>query len=232
MIKDLPNLLINGEIVVSSSTHHEVIKSHFKSFSENYRLIYYNQTILPVIHCTVCEKFWWLYKLYNNRARSNPRSNIENHTCVEAANQPTLVQLNTKELGSIRTDVSKEFASIIAKYPTISINSGVSLANDVSNFIADLTLKRKKVYNFDISRQLVSKELKLAAKSKANQNIEKFTEGFNQSSIVIDHWSSHGRNFFAILARTFDNELFDVVENIIHFAEANENKSAKGIYFI
>lgn len=89
-LKEFQMALKSGEITAVHSSSHEVVNAHYKTFGENYRLIAREGKLLPVIHCIVCEKFWFLYKLYNNRVRSNPRSNIENHTCVEAANQPTL----------------------------------------------------------------------------------------------------------------------------------------------
>lgn len=223
----------SGSIIFGKSSGFSIIDKHFDTFGADYQLVFSTDNVLlPYIHCSNCEKFWQLYKLYNGLVRSNPRSNIVNHNCSKATNQPTLNQLSLTELDNYsRSECSSQFAKIIAKYPTISTNSGVMLANDIANFVGQFSIKKKKTFNFNISRQLVSKEIKEIAIEKASANFSIFKENFEFSSIVADHWSAHGRNFFAIIARIFLPD-FQIKEFLLHFGEANADKSAKGKIFV
>lgn len=178
-----------------------MVNQHFSSFDGKYRLIVHKTTnqLLPYIHCSKCKKFWQMYKLYekddSKLVRSNPKSNIVNHKCSEAKTLASLKLFQKSELSQdLRLNVAEFFAQNIAKFPTISINAGTQLLNEVAGFISDISAKYKKNYKFDISRQNVSKRMHELASTMLQENISNFGKNYSRSSLVIDHWSSHGRN--------------------------------------
>lgn len=227
-------LLENGTLFLVEKTGIAKVDKHFGTFDEKYRMVSDEDCILPFIRCNACENVWRLYKFQNGLTKSNPRSNIESHLCNETRTQAKIDQITPKDMGQYRDEVSKSFSQILSRYPTISTQAGTQLMNDIANYVSSFTIMRKKNFNFNLSRQNISDKTKDLARAKAAKNIDQFCANYDQSSILIDHWSAHGRNFFAIIARVYDFQALTesnpcpVNEFLLHFSEANSDKSAKG----
>ena len=217
-----------------SKTGYEVVDRLLKTFDDKYKLAKKKEdgTLLPWVICTQCNAMKRLYKWQNGITKSNPRSNIESHVCVnqEGDKQPKIHQMTLKELGSFRSEIATEFSRILLKYPTVSVLSGTGICNDVSNFISNFTSTKKKRFKFDVSRQNVAATTKELAQAKVAVNRDLFKKNYSQSSILIDHWTAHGRNFLAIIARIYDQSNSKVDQILLHFDEANKDHTAKGIY--
>lgn len=189
-----------NDISIAKTSRYKQVNDYFAGFDEKFRLVFHTNTssILPFIHCTNCKKFWHLYKKYQNDGghfvRSNPRSNIENHLCRAIGENVPIPLFQKTGLGKLRSTVTDFFAELIAKHPTVSVNSGVQILNQAANFVSEMSSKNKKNYLFNISRQNVSETLVKSATEILEQNISNFKINYSKSSIVIDHWSCHGRN--------------------------------------
>ena len=107
----------------------------------------------------------------------------------------------------------------------MSTNAGVKIANRIATVASAITMKARKPIKFDVNRQNISKTQIQLGNEIVQENLKLFNE--NPSSLIIDHWSSNNRNFIAIVSRSLVNG--KLKESLIHFAIANEDKSAYGI---
>lgn len=128
----------------------------------------------------------------------------------------------------MRKEIVQFLGQLITRYPTISLNSGVKFADEVANYVANLSNKTKKNFEFDISRQAVSKSIFAHGKEIFESTKKIFFENYDQSCVILDHWSSHGRSFIGIIARMFIDD--EIIEKLVEFKEASVDKSSLGIF--
>lgn len=218
-----------GEVHWIDKTGIAIIDELLMKNPQNFKVIAdADEKILPYIGCTVCKRFWFCYRLADNAIRTNSRSNYVNHAC-KAKNPLIRIDNDVKEQlpNRVRDQLIDFLAETMPKYSTIKMNSGIQLANDVANFASNLTLRTLKNFKFDATRQLVSKRILSKGKSIIEQNKEMFFANYDQSCIVIDHWSNHGYCFLAIIGRTMlEGQL---CEYLLEFKEASRDKSANGV---
>ena len=114
-----------------------------------------------------------------------------------------------------RNDYANFLSEELPKHPTISINAGTILCNKVAYFISTSTMSHKKNFDYDVSRQFVAEKITENGTVVLKENIELFKKNYSNSSLIIDHWSSHGRCFLAVISRMFtDNK---IIEKLIDF---------------
>ena len=218
-----------GNLTKTKKESFSVFAIFFADLPTKYSMIREVETerLTPFITCDSCSKVWWMYTKPNDTVRSNSKSNINPHNCTPpGSEQATLDESTFHPLTNLqRQQLSKEIAQILAEEPTVSTHAGVKIANRGANIASKLTMKARKPLKFDLSRQNVSKTQIELGKEIIKSNLQLYEA--NPSSLIIDHWSSHGRNFIAIIARSIDNG--SVKETLIHFAIANDDKSAYGI---
>ena len=167
-----------------------------------------------------------MYSKPADLVRSNSKSNIVNHKCAKNIDPLVMDDFQLSTLpDKLRSVFTKKLAKILTNYPTISTNAGVAFANEVCTLASEITIQTKKQFGFDASRQKVSKDQRNIGNELIEKNKKIHFE--NQSSLVIDHWSCHGRNFLAIISRVIvDNK---PREMLLHFDLANRDKTSRGI---
>lgn len=209
----------------------KLINDFFNSLPSDFRMVRETRTkkLLPFIVCKDCLHSWFMYRI--NKAgmvRSNSKSNYVNHFCSKSTDHTLIDSMKAYNLDdNARNHFSDIFSTILSKFPTVSANAGVQIMNECATAVSEYSARTKKPYNFDISRQHVSKKLKSKAQSKAQDNRNFFLEHYESSSLIIDHWSNHGSNFLAIISRTWLND--EVCEKLLHFDIASNDKSSQGI---
>lgn len=172
-----------------------------------------NEDPSHLIFCDACSKCWELIKIQPNKSiRSNSTTNLQ-HNC--APNKPLkITDIVKNELSQTqRETISIKYAEILGKHPTVSLNSGVEILNAVSNFVSQLTIDSRKNLNINLSRKHVSASMKTIGIEKLKKNREVFQNNYRRSSIIIDNWTGHGKNFLGILARTTvdDNKVHEYI---------------------
>lgn len=197
-----------------------------------------HEKAIPFVICTDCKKVWPSHKLTYDKAnnvvvRTNSRSNYVNHKCHGTMREQVRIDAQQKENLSIKARESycTFLAKALVKRSTISTNAGVLFANEIANYVSSSTMVTKKNFLYDVSRQNCSKTIIDIGNSKLKQNIEFFMTNYESSSLILDHWTSHGRCFLGIIARTcvLQNNKREIIENLIDFKEANLDKTANGI---
>ena len=188
-----------------------------------------DKKIWPYIGCTECKQFWFCYKWNNGQVRTNSRSNYINHKC-NLVQELVRIDHSLKENLSkeIRNDYIQFLAKTLPKFPTISLNAGVELANKIANYSANISFKTKRNFKYDGSRQTVSQSILSQGNDIMTSNKNLFFEHYDEACLILDHWSCHGRSFIGIIARMLiDNE---IVERVVEFKDASNDKSSYGIF--
>ena len=90
---------------------------------------------------------------------------------------------------------------------------------------SELTISGNRPIKFDLDRHYLANTQLQIGKQAIAKNFILFQQ--NPSTLVIDHWSSHGTNFLAIITRINMNG--KISEHLLHFDIANADKSALGI---
>lgn len=194
--------------------------------------MHFEKRLLPTIKCKNCLKVFFLYKWSDkkNDKYTNSASNILSHAKCTHNLQPRITQYKDSPLpNDLRQDVVEFYAHELCQHNTISFLAGTQLLNECAKFISKLTIKCGKTYNYDISRQNVSDTTNEVGKENLENNLNYFFKNAQNSSVIIDHWSHHGYNFFGIIGRTV-NKKYSCDEYLLSFAPASADKTADGIY--
>lgn len=223
-------MLAEKKIYLDRTSIYVNLRKAFEGYPDKYRLVYNGNQILPFIHCTNCKIFRYFYKQApNDKVRNNSRTNVVNHVCVSAPDNPILpnyarpVAMKLPDRQAITSIISEQ----IGKYPTMSIQATTDFFNSTLQQIQSIILNNGHPVIFDISRKKVGQNIIKIGQNIKNSNIEFLNNNLGSSCLVFDHWSKHGKNFFAAIARTVKPDL-SFVENVVGFFVASTNKTAAG----
>ena len=206
------------------------IQCVFSTYSSKYRLVFDSDQILPFIHCATCGLFRFFYKLDpHGKIRNNSRTNIENHRCIVAPQNPRITSYDKPANMTLkmRQAITNIFAEELGASPTMSIQATTDFFNNTIQKIQPLILSNGHPIKFDISRQSVANKIREYGQNLKNRNIEYFNQHLNSSCIIFDHWSQNGQNFLSAIGRTATNDL-EFSEYVLGFFKANVDKTANG----
>lgn len=233
-IKYITKLIGENQIQFNYTPEGDIGRHYKKHFESRFRSMGYNGEMLPSIQCKDCSKVFLMYKWSDkkNGVYTNTASNILNHAkcTVRFYNQPTIDIFKPHALTpSLRDAFCNLYADIISQHPTISVKSGVEIMNSVANFASKIAMQHSKTYDIDVSRKLVGKKIIDNGKEQARKNRDYFAKNYENSSMVIDHWSKAGSNFLGVIGRTIKED-YSVNEYLLHFTPASDDKSGDGIH--
>ena len=206
-----------------------------KHFVNSFSTMAHYDIFLPTIKCNKCNGIFYMYRWSDkkNDFYNYSASNILKHAkCadVDQLFQPKLKSIVPAKLPSkVRTEFCSLAADLVSMYPTISIQSGVDFLNQVATRASQISIQANQAFNFDISRQLVSKTILSKGQDQGELNCQFFKENISKSCLIIDHWSKGGTNYFGIIARTITKQYY-VCEYLLHFKVADDDKTGDGIY--
>lgn len=224
-------LIDSNSVILLDHSHEPKIQSLLQSYRDKdskWKIVALpDNSVTHLIFCSECQHAWELYKPCGQSVRSNSSANILPHKCTKF-HAPRIYDIDQCELTqAVRSKIVNKFTEILGKRPTVSVNSGVEIMNEACSFITDLTIKTRKNWKINISRHLYSQNQKEKALVVIESNRKIYFDNKNQAALIIDNWTSHGKNFIGILGRVNVNN--KIQELLLDFKQANFDKSANGI---
>ena len=223
-------LSFKKKISYKRETKYTIIQNQLLKLDDRLELVFCeNDVILPYVHCSICKNHWYLYKVDGGTIKANSIANIQRHLNSCKSQNSNLIQTPivhhaiSQMPNDFRSHLTETIARFIAKSPTLSINAATKFANNLLNEMSPKILRQGKNFEYNTSRQIVSEKIKDIGISRKHLNRKKLNENLSSSSIVFDHWSSHGKNFFCAIAHTV-NDQFDREHYCVSLKQACADK--------
>ena len=233
-LENLPMKLAEKSIYAGIECAYDNIQKAFNVYDAKYRMVFRDDepSVLPYLFCSTCRQFFRFFKLDPKGAvRKNSTTNVVNHRCSKAQ---ILVDESIKNYqapigmpSEMRAELSDIIAELIAEKPTLSQLATVDFANKLLSRAQGCVLRIGRKVNFNFDRKSIgSKIIKFGQEVKA-MNLKMFNENATSSTVIFDHWSKNGFNFFGAIGRTFLDDS-SLVENCLGFFIANADKTSQG----
>lgn len=107
---------------------------------------------------------------------------------------------------NVRQKLGDVLARLIAERPTMSVNCAVDFANELLKEVQPEILRSPRPLNFNFNRKSISLKVIETGLKVKEANIKAFKTALPNATIIFDHWSRHGKNFFGAIARFVDHE--------------------------